>query len=469
MSQTKVGFVGYGGSAKTYHLPYLLPVKELKVYAFLQRAAAPTENATPGSHCTIDFPDAKHYRTAEDFFADSAIELVIVATGPDTHASFAQKAIEAGKHVVVEKPFTRTSEEADALLALAKEKGVILTVYQNRRWDGDFRTLKYLVDKNALGTITEAQIYYDFENPPWIKYLSAKEYTPGDGLLFGLGSHTLDQALVLFGRPKSVTAFLKVLRGIESEVDDTFTVILQYDSPLLVTVKTTIIACMPQPLKYFVRGTEGSYVKYGDDIQERQTLSGMKSTDAAFGVNPEDEYGTLTTYKEFDSENQKLDPAAKKYSGKFPTLNGFNQGYYEALADTIRRKAPLQVDPQTSRDGIRLMELAQERVTGEAVYRYSFTVIVLLGIEELVAESLPSEPAHLHAINNASSGKPIYWLWVANLFIRKRFRVYVVGKVEKPHVLLPRSPPTFSDTGPPTQTQISSTRLHESQRSSLIL
>ncbi|KAJ4286546.1 hypothetical protein N0V90_013246 [Kalmusia sp. IMI 367209] len=290
MSQIKVGFVGYGGSAKTYHLPYLLPVKEFHIYAFLQRAAAPsTESAAPGSHCTVDFPEAKHYRTAEEFFGDPAIELVIVTTHTDTHGSFAQKALEAGKHVVVEKPFTRTSEEADNLLALSKEKGLILTVYQSidsakdRRWDGEFRTLQHLVNKNAFGTITEAQIYYDFENPPWIKYLSAKEYTPGDGLLFGL-----------------------------------------------------------------------------DDIQERQTLSGMSSTDSAFGVNPEDEYGTLTTYKEFDSALQTFEPSSKKYVGNFPTLNGFNQGYYESLADTIRRKAPLQVDPQTPRDGIRLMELARE-------------------------------------------------------------------------------------------------------------
>ncbi|KAH7384709.1 oxidoreductase [Cadophora sp. MPI-SDFR-AT-0126] len=360
MSQIKVGFVGYRGSAKTYHLPYLPPVKDFHVYAFLQRAAAPSTESVPGSHCTIDFPEAKHYRTAEDFFGDPAIELVVVTTHTDTHSSFAEKAIAAGKHVVVEKPFTRTSEEADKLLIMAKKKGVILTVFQNRRWDGDFMTLRELVRKGALGTITDAQIYYDFENPPWIKYLSAKKYTPGDGLLFGLGSHTLDQALILFGRPMSVTAVLKVLRDIESEVDDTFTVILQYDSPLVVTVKTTIISCLLQPLKYVFRGTGGSYVKFGDDIQERHTLSGMSSTDPAFGINPEDEYGKLTTYTQFDSIHQKFDQLSKKYHGKYPTLNGFNQGYYESLADTLRRNAPLQVDPQTSRDGIRLMELTRE-------------------------------------------------------------------------------------------------------------
>lgn len=109
--------------------------------------------------------------------------------------------------------------------------------------------------------------------------------------------------------------------------------------------------------------------QYGDDIQERQTLSGMKSTDPAFGKNLEDEYGTLTTYKEFDSSHQKLDSASKKYTGRYPTLDGFNQGYYESLVDTLSRNAPLQVDPQTSRDGIRLMELAREsHDTGRTVF-----------------------------------------------------------------------------------------------------
>lgn len=138
--------------------------------------------------------------------------------------------------------------------------------------------MEQLVSKEALGSITEAEIHYDIENPPWIKSLTAKEYVPGDGLLYGLGrykvavshnvlsnhskgSHTLDQALVLFGRPKCVTAFLRVLRGIDSEVDDTFTVILQYESALLVTVKTTIISCLQQGFKYLIRGTGGSYIK----------------------------------------------------------------------------------------------------------------------------------------------------------------------------------------------------------------
>ncbi|KAK4496697.1 hypothetical protein PRZ48_012680 [Zasmidium cellare] len=323
MSQIKVGFVGYGNSAKTYHLPYLLPVKELEVYAFLQRSAAPSaEDAKPGSHCTVDFPKARHYRSANDFFADPAIEVVIVTTHTDTHAKFARLALEAGKHVVVEKPFTSTSEEADALIALATDKKLLLSPYQNRRWDGEFRTLQHLNQKDALGTITEAEIYYDIDNPPWIHLLSAKDYTPGAGMLFGLGSHTLDQALVLSGRPKSVTAFLKVLRGIDN------------------------------------------------DIQERQTLSGMTYEDPKFGVNPEDEYGILTTYGQFDN-SQIYDEASRKYAGRYPTLNGYNQGYYEMVANSVRRGKPLEVDAKTSRDGIRLMELARESHNKGATIQWS--------------------------------------------------------------------------------------------------
>lgn len=166
--------------------------------------------------------------------------------------------------VVVEKAFTRTTEEADHLIALAKEKGKILTVFQNRRWDNDFLTLKHLIDNGALGELKELEIHYDVDFPFWMRGMSKKEYSPGDGMTFGLGSHTLDQALLLFGRPASVAGFQRVLRGIDSETEDTFTAILQYSGAqkdLLVTVKTNVVSPLKDQLKYFARGTKGSYVK----------------------------------------------------------------------------------------------------------------------------------------------------------------------------------------------------------------
>ncbi|KAH6888505.1 oxidoreductase [Thelonectria olida] len=361
MSAIKIGFIGYGGSARFFHLPYILPNPDLEVYAFLQRSEAPSDPsvAKSGTHCTINFPNAKHYQTAEDFFADPAIELVIVCTHTGTHSEFAERALRAGKHVVVEKPFTTSSEEADRLIAISKETGKLLTVFQNRRYDGDFMTLKHLLAKDALGTITEAEIHYDFENPSWLHFMSAKKYTPGDGMMFGLGSHSIDQALSLFGKPKSVTAFLRDLRAADSEVEDTFTIILQYDSPLLVTIKTTITTCMEEQLHYLVRGTKGSYIKHGTDAQEAHSIAGMASDDPKFGVEDASLHGLLTTYAEFD-KSQSYDSERKKYIGRYPTITGRIRGYYEDLVDAIRGKAPLQVEAQQSREGIRVMELARK-------------------------------------------------------------------------------------------------------------
>ncbi|AEO70556.1 uncharacterized protein THITE_2122175 [Thermothielavioides terrestris NRRL 8126] len=267
MAPIKVGIVGYGFATKCFHLPYILPNPELEVYAFLQRAAAPTpgsnEQTPRWGHCTVDFPQAKHYRTADEFFADEQIELVIVLTSR-AHGEFAERALRAGKHVVVEKPFVETSAEADRLIALAKEKGRILTVFQNRRFDSDFRTLHHLVSQGALGDVLEAELHYDYPEPSWIAGWTQKEYIAGEGMTFGLGTHTLDQALYLFGRPASVTAFLRSNRGVDSEIDDTFTIILQYSGKqknLLVTVKTAIVTHMKDQLKYFVRGTQGTYLK----------------------------------------------------------------------------------------------------------------------------------------------------------------------------------------------------------------
>jgi predicted dehydrogenase len=134
----------------------------------------------------------------------------------------------------------------------------------DRRYDSDFPTLRHLINSNAFGTIIEFENHYDLEMPSWMVRNKTLKYVPGEGMAFGLGSHSVDQALVLFGRPASVTGFLRSLRGIESEVDDTFTIILQYSGEqknLLVTIKTTIVSLMTDQFKTFVRGTEGSFVK----------------------------------------------------------------------------------------------------------------------------------------------------------------------------------------------------------------
>lgn len=180
--------------------------------------------------------------------------------------------------------------------------------------------------------------------------------------MFGLGSHTIDQTIVLFGTPTTITGFYRSLRGVESEIDDAFTIILQYSSEqknLLVTVKTSVVSTMQHPLKVFARGYDGSFVKFGEDKQESQVFAGMAATEKGFGVEDEDTYGLLTTKKQVD-ESQKWDEKSGKWVGKFPSLKGDYVEYYQDLVKAIRGEADLVVKPQQSRDGIRVIEIARE-------------------------------------------------------------------------------------------------------------
>ena len=181
-------------------------------------------------------------------------------------------------------------------------------------------------------------------------------------MLFGIGSHTIDQALVLFGPPKNITGFYRSLRGIESEVDDAFTVILQYGGEkknLVVTIKTSVVCVMQHPLKFFVRGYDGSFIKYGEDRQETQVFAAVEATAPGFGVENADTYGLLTTKEKVD-ECQKLDEGSEKWVGRFPSLKGDYVGYYEDLVKTIRGEKELVVKPETARDGLKIIEIARE-------------------------------------------------------------------------------------------------------------
>jgi predicted dehydrogenase len=285
--------------------------------------------------------------------------------------------------VVAEKLFTISTEEADRVIAAQKKSGKILTVFQSispfptlfpssappplqltgyldRRYDSDFRTLQELVNRKAFGEITECEIHYDFDFPFWMKSWKDTTYTPGKSMLFGIGSHTIDQALVLFGRPATITGFYRSLRGIESEVDDAFTVILQYGREkinLVGTVKTSVVCVMQYPMKFFVRGYNGSFVKYGEDRQESQAFKGLKATDDGFGVENEDTNGFLTTKEKVD-QSQKEEGG--RWVGKFPSLTGSYVAYYEDLVKTIRRERELIAKPETARDGLRIIEIARE-------------------------------------------------------------------------------------------------------------
>jgi predicted dehydrogenase len=226
--------------------------------------------------------------------------------------------------------------------------------------------VRKLLNDNALGSVMEAEIHYDFESPSWLKYLTEKKYTPGSGLAFGLGTHSLDHAVQLFGVPKSVTAIFRNQREIESEIEDSFTILLHYhgaQKELLVTVKTSVVTPMTKQLKYWLRGTKGSFMKFQQRStcpQEEQIAAGIKVDDPNFGAEPQELEGVLTTYEVYDKTVQEFDEKTNKYTGRYPTVRGRWVGLYENVADAINGKGDLHVKASQSRDVLRLIELARE-------------------------------------------------------------------------------------------------------------
>ncbi|KAJ6615290.1 hypothetical protein B0H10DRAFT_2176839 [Mycena sp. CBHHK59/15] len=353
-----VGLIGYGGSAKSFNLPFILPNPDLRVCAFLQRAAAPDPASSPhlrrhALHYRFPIRDAPRHRRG--FFGDDEIELVVICT--HEHGEFVRRALESRKHVVVEKAFVNTSKEADDLIQLARRRG---------KFDSDFLTLQHIVKSGALGEIRDAQMHFDFRMPSWVMGWTQKEYASGQGMTFGLGSHTVDQALLLFGRPVSVTGFLRSNREQKN---------------LTVTVKTAIVTHMKDNLKFFVRGTEGTYLKLellvSRAVRNRPSRSQSHSRPlpACIGsrlwTRGRAYMGTLSTTKEFDTKSQTFDEESGLYIGKYPSVLGRYRGLYENVVAAIRDTAELYVKPETSRDGLRILELAREsHETGRMVPWY---------------------------------------------------------------------------------------------------
>lgn len=234
-----------------------------------------------------------------------------------------------------------------------------------RRYDSCFRTVNKIVKSGVLGPITSAQIRYDVNFAKWATSNTDSGYTPGQGLMFGIGSHSIDQALELFGLPSHITGFYRALRGIDSKTDDTYMIVLRYDHThpdLQVIIGTEVVSVMPHQLRYFVRGREGTYLKFGEDPQEEQRSNGMTLGDERLGVEEENRWGILNTQtKVLDSQVlQKELWGGDVWTGKVESEKGSGADYYRDLAKALRGKGPLVVNPKQSRDGLRIMELARE-------------------------------------------------------------------------------------------------------------
>ncbi|GAB3534304.1 Gfo/Idh/MocA family oxidoreductase [Pontibacter brevis] len=336
-----VGLIGFGMAGSMFHAPFITNVPGLRLAKI--RETRPENIALANQR----YPEAKIVDTAKAVFEDESVDLVVLATPNSSHLSLAREALLAGKHVVVEKPFTVTSAEADELMELAEKQDRLLTVYQNRRWDSDFKTILKIVSENLLGEVVEYEAHFDrFRN--FLKPDSWKEEeAPGSGLLYDLGSHLIDQALCLFGLPSEISADLRIQRE-DSQIIDNFHLILHYPS-LRVILRAGMLVREQGP-RYKIYGDKGSFLKYGLDVQEAALKEGQSPKgNADWGIEPEETWGKLNT----DFEGLQI-------IGKIKSEAGDYTAFYQNVYNAILGEDELEVKPEQARDTIRVIELAMQ-------------------------------------------------------------------------------------------------------------
>ena len=330
-----VGIVGYGMATKVFHAPLICADPQMRLTHILKRT---------GDEPRAAYPDVRIARTLDDLLKASDVELIVVATPTTTHFEIAAAALAAGKHVVVDKPFTTTSAEAGELIALSGKHQRVLSVFQNRRWDGDFLTVRRILDQKLLGRLVDYESHFDRYRPTVNPGAWREQSGPGSGWLYDLGSHLIDQALVLFGWPQRIYADVRLQRD-NAQANDNFELILDYPA-LKVTLKTSMLVREPSP-RFILHGTQGSYVKYGLDPQEEALKQGQMPVGEEWGAEPEQSWGILNTGVEAIATQEK-----------FPTVAGCYPAYYENVCRAIRGETSLIVKPEQGRDTIRVIELA---------------------------------------------------------------------------------------------------------------
>ncbi len=336
MGEMKVGLIGYGMAGRVFHAPVMAAVPYLRLAKVVERR---------GQTSRERYPAVEVVREATTLFEDEEIELVVVATPSASHFELARQALLAHKHVVVDKPFTLTAAHAQELIDLARQQNKIVSTFHNRRWDGDFQTVRQIVKQGCLGRLVEYESHFDrFRNYFSPERAWRETAGPGGGVLFDLGPHLIDQALVLFGLPLRITADIRSQRD-AGKADDQFELILHYDG-LKVTLKAGLLVRQPGP-RFALHGTEGSFVKYGVDPQEEALKGGRSPREPDWGVEPETAWGTLNTQI-----------GSLHFQGKIETVPGCYQSYYENVYQAIRGEAELLVKPEEARNTIRIIELA---------------------------------------------------------------------------------------------------------------
>ena len=324
-----VGLVGFGFAGRTFHAPVIRVVEDLRLTTIVQRHGPPDPR----------YSGVEFVRSVDELLT-RGVDLVVIATPNTTHHLIAKQCLLAGRHVVIDKPFTTTVTEAHELVQLGAAQRRVVSVYQNRRYVGDFVTLRALLSQGALGRVTMYESHFDRFRPELRPGAWREQSLPGSGVWFDLGAHLLDQALVLFGTPQAMSADIRVERD-GAAADDAFDVTLHYPH-MRALLRGSMLAAAPGPT-FAVHGTKGSYIKYGPDPQEAALKAGRMPDEPDWDAEPSQLYGELT---------------GPEGSRAIPTMPSSFTHYYENVRDAILRKAPLAVTPEQARNVVRGLELA---------------------------------------------------------------------------------------------------------------
>lgn len=334
----RVGLAGFGLSGRAFHAPFIAANSRLRLTHVVQPHGDDAAGLYPGTTVVRDF---------DELLDDGAgVELVVIATPNATHAPFARRALEAGKHIVVDKPFAVSVDEARVVIDTAGRAGRVVAPYHNRRWDGDFLTLTSLLARGWLGTIEAFESRFDRWRPEIRAGKWKEEPSPGSGLLFDLGPHLIDQALVLFGKPLSVSAFVAADRP-GSLVDDRFDVQLEY--PRHTSKLGAGLMVREAGPRFRVAGTLGHYVKQGVDPQEAALRAGGRPSGPDWGVEPPADWGALVA---------TID--GLRVEGVVRTIPGHYGWFYDNVCDAIAGRAPLAVTPEDAIQTLGILELSLE-------------------------------------------------------------------------------------------------------------
>ncbi len=334
MLPIKTAILSFGMSGRIFQAPFIHLHPGFELTGIWERSQSASLEFYPG---------IRIYRSLEEILADNNIELVIVNTPTGTHFDYAKKVLEAGKHAVVEKAFTTTLEEARILKELAEKNNLVLSVFQNRRWDSDFKTVQKVIREGWLGEIMEAEIHFDRFKDELSPKAHKETPLPGAGILNDLGPHLIDQALLLFGMPDFVFADLRLTRP-GSKVDDYFEILLYY--PMLrVRLKAGYQVREPFPA-YVIHGRKGSFLKNRADVQEAQLMLNHTPNLTDWGTEPESEQGLLHTEKDGQIIRQRI-----------PTLQGNYYDYFEGIFQSIRNHQPVIV---SANDGMAVMSVIEK-------------------------------------------------------------------------------------------------------------